>query len=698
VSDAPASPWVMASEPPSLGDPTNLVTLVDGQTFSLAGRSGDMGGSRAHGVYFADRRVLSELRLFVDGAPVEPLALSQGGATHATFVGRSVAPDGRATGHRLLVVRRRALGTVLHEKVELRNSAPVPVAVNLRLDAAVDFADVFAVKEGREATEGELSVAVLAESLLYQWRSGEMHRQAELRVVGGEPHFSPRSIAWEAVVPARGTFTFDLDLAVAVGSTWVERTDHHPDVPGAGRRAAAWLADAPTLRTADGRLASAFSRALVDVEALRLHDPAGRRQPVIAAGAPWFMTLFGRDALISSYMALPVDPTLAVAVLDALAELQGRRSDAASEEQPGRIMHETRFLGAEEPTLFGGHTYYGSVDATPLFVVLLGELSRWGLSDADLARLLPAADRALGWIDEWGDRDGDGYVEYQRSSEHGLVNQGWKDSWDGVRYRDGRIAEAPIALCEVQAYVYAARRARAVLARRVGDQAGAAHHDALASALFERFDRDFWLADAGWYAVGLGPDKQPIDSLTSNIGHLLWSGIVAPARAEQVAKRLLAEDMWTGWGVRTLSATDGGYDPMSYHCGTVWPHDTAILASGLRRYGLLGQAWTVVDGLLDASAALGGRLPELFCGFDRADVDTPVPFPTSCSPQAWAAATPFLLLRVVLGLEPDGRGGFTVDPIGSARTDDLSFSGVRLGAGRFDVRIDDGVASVGPSA
>ena len=698
MSDTQASPWVMATEPPSLGDPTNLVTLVDGQTFCLGGRSGDMGGSRAHGVYFADRRVLSELRLSVDGAYVEPLALSRDGATHATFVGRSIAPEGRASGQRLLVIRRRTLGTVLHEQIEVRNTGAVAVAVHVRIQAAVDFADVFAVKEGREVQEGELTIAVHADRLAYQWRDRDLHRQAELRVTGGAPHLTARAVSWETLVPAHDSFTFELDLAVALGSTWVERSHHHPDVPHAAQRAATWLAGAPALRTADGRLAAAFARSLVDVEALRLHDPARRRRPVIAAGAPWFMTLFGRDALIASYMSLPIDPTLAIGVLDALAELQGTHVDATSEEQPGRIMHETRFLGVDEPTLFGGYTYYGSVDATPLFVVLLGELSRWGLADADLHRLLPAADRALAWLDEWGDADGDGYVEYQRTSERGLVNQGWKDSWDGVRYGDGRVAQAPIALCEVQGYVYAAHRARADMARRVGDRATAESHDARADALYARFDRDVWLDDAGCYAVGLGPDKRPIDSVTSNAGHCLWSGIVPPARAPHVAARLLRPDMWTGWGVRTLSSDDGGYDPMSYHCGTVWPHDTALLAAGLRRYGLLDEAWTVVGGLLDAAASFGGRLPELFCGLDRADIDTPVPFPTSCSPQAWAAATPFLLLRVLLGLEPDGGGGVMVDPIGSAVSDDLSLTGVRLVGHRFDVRTDDGAVAVTPAA
>ena len=306
---------------------------------------------------------------------------------------------------------------------------------------------------------------------------------------------------------------------------------------------------------------------------------------MIAAGAPWYMTLFGRDALISAYMALPIDPTLAIGVLEALGELQGQHVDPITEEEPGRIMHETRYLGVDAPTLTGGSTYYGSADATPLYVVLLGELSRWGLGDETLHALLPHADRALEWMEKYGDRDGDGYIEYEKTSDRGLSNQGWKDSADGIRYHDGRLAEAPLALCEVQGYAYAAHRARAAIARRLGEHDVALRHQLLASQLKERFNRDFWLEELGWYAVALGPDKKPVDSLTSNMGHCLWSGIVPVERAELVAAKLMSPQMWNGWGIRTLANDEVAYDPMSYHCGTVWPHDGALCAAGLKAYG-----------------------------------------------------------------------------------------------------------------
>jgi glycogen debranching enzyme len=406
------------------------------------------------------------------------------------------------------------------------------------------------------------------------------------------------------------------------------------------------------------------------------------------------MTLFGRDALISSYMCLPIDPTLAMGVLEALGELQGREVDPHTEEEPGRIMHETRYLGVDEPTLTGGSTYFGSVDATPLYVILLGELSRWGLSEDALRSLLPYADRALDWMEEYGDRDGDGYIEYQKMSDRGLANQGWKDSADGIRYRDGTVAEAPLALCEVQAYAYGAHRAREAIANRLGDVDTASKHQLLAEELMERFNQDFWLDDLGWYAVALGPDKKPVDSLTSNMGHCLWTGIVPHERARLVADRLMSPQMWNGWGIRTLAMDEAGYDPMSYHCGTVWPHDGALCAKGLRDYGFDADALTVARGLFAAGQAWNGRLPELFSGLDRADVDTPIPFPTSCSPQAWAASTPFLLLRIMLGIEPDEEHGLRAAPIPDAFEDDVLFAGVRMVDRRFNVRIDDGTVTV----
>jgi glycogen debranching enzyme len=330
--------------------------------------------------------------------------------------------------------------------------------------------------------------------------------------------------------------------------------------------------------------------------------------------------------------------------------------------------------------------YYGSIDATPLFVMLVGELHRWGLGDDAVRSLLPAVDRALAWIDEYGDLDGDGYVEYRRQNEHGLLNQGWKDSFDSIRFADGRLGEPPIALCEVQGYVYAALIARARIARADGEDQRASGLEARARGLRERFNRDFWLPDRGWIALALDCEKRPVDALTSNIGHCLWTGILYDELAVEVAARLVAPDMFSGWGIRTLSSRSTGYNPASYHNGSVWPHDNAICAAGLARYGMHDAAEQVLTGVVDAAASFDDRLPELFTGLAPDDTPFPVRYPTSCSPQAWAAAAPLMMLRTVLGLEPDVPGGvLQVRPAVPAWMGRVRLAGVPLGDGRLSL-------------
>jgi glycogen debranching enzyme len=417
-------------------------------------------------------------------------------------------------------------------------------------------------------------------------------------------------------------------------------------------RLRAWRQGSPSVETQNPELLRTLTQSLEDLGALRIYDPAHPDTVAVAAGAPWFMALFGRDSLLSSYMALPLDQSLALGTLQALARRQGTKVDERTDEQPGRILHETR-LGLDFPLSHGGGSvYYGTADATPLFVVLLGELRRWGLAPTEVEGLLPNADRALEWIEKYGDRDGDGFVEYQRMTDKGLRNQGWKDSWDGINFADGEIAEPPIALAEVQAYVYSAYITRAHFAHAKGDLAGADYWGHKAGELKTAFNDRFWLADRGWFAVGLDKDKRPIDALASNMGHCLWTGLVDRDKAERVAEHLLSPEMFTGWGVRTLGTTMGRYNPMSYHNGSVWPHDNALIATGLMRYGFVAGAQRIADGILAAAAAFGGSLPELFCGFDRREYPVPIPYPTSCSPQAWAAATPVQLMRALLRLDP----------------------------------------------
>jgi glycogen debranching enzyme len=400
------------------------------------------------------------------------------------------------------------------------------------------------------------------------------------------------------------------------------------------------------------------------------------------------MALFGRDSLLTSWMALPLDQQLALGTLQTLADFQGEKEDPLTEEQPGKILHEVR-LGREAAlALGGGRAYYGSVDATPLFVALLGELHRWGIPTSDVLALLPAADRALAWVDEYGDLDGDEFVEYRRATDHGLANQGWKDSFDGINDAAGRLGTPPIALCEVQGYVYAAYRARAAIAGAVGDPDTAAKLEDRAAMLKAAFNERFWLPDRGWYAIALDRDKRPLDALASNMGHCLWCGIVDDDKAAAVAAHLVDAPLWSGFGVRTLATTMGAYNPISYHNGSVWPHDSAIAAAGLMRYGFVAEAQKVALGLFDAATMLGGRLPELFCGLDRSEFPAPVPYPTSCSPQAWAAASPILLVRSLLRFEPDlPAGRVRFDPAVPERMRPLRVEHLPLGDARLTLDV-----------
>jgi glycogen debranching enzyme len=393
------------------------------------------------------------------------------------------------------------------------------------------------------------------------------------------------------------------------------------------------------------------------------------------------MAIFGRDALITALQTLALDPALARGALRTLAEHQARDDDPFRDAEPGKIPHEIRHGPLARCGRLPYGRYYGSADATPLFLLALGEAVRW-TGDLELAReLLPAAEAALAWIDLFGDRDGDGFVEYERRSSGGLEHQGWKDSHDAVCFADGRPARGPIALCEVQGYVYAAKRAMARVYRRLGQAEPAGRLRAEAAALRERFNERFWLPEQGVFALGLDGEKRPIDAVASNAGQCLWAGIAKPDRAARLARRLLAEDLFSGWGVRTLSTRMAAYNPLSYHNGSVWPHDNALIAAGLARYGHAPEADAIIRAQLEAAAHFPEyRLPELFAGFPRGCGGFPVAYPRANAPQAWAAGAVILLAQTWLGLRPT-RDGLRARPLpGAPRSHwrGLSFRGERV--------------------
>jgi glycogen debranching enzyme len=534
-------------------------------------------------------------------------------------------------------------------------------------------------------------------TLLFRVRKGPMRRSARISF-GSRPQLGTGRALFEVIVPARAEWSTCIQLTPIIDGEVIQ--PRYPCGEPVSRaepmeRMARWRKQMPGIDTDHEGLRRAVARSGEDLGALRIFDPDYPERTVVAAGAPWFMTLFGRDSILTAWMALLVDPDLALGVLQTLARFQGTKVDGRQDEEPGKILHEMRFGEAASLSLGGGQVYYGTADATPLFVMLLGELRRWGLAGEIVDQLMPHADRAMEWIEQYGDRDGDGYVEYQRATDRGLVNQGWKDSWDGVRFADGEVAKAPIALCEVQGYVYGAYLARAHFAHEQGDTATVERFRTKAAALKEAFNRDFWLEDRGWYAIALDGRKRPVDSLASNMGHCLWTGIVDEDKAARVAEHLLSPEMFSGWGVRTLAKTMGGYNPISYHCGSVWPHDNAVIAAGLMRYGFVEEAQRVIMGMLDAADSQGGRLPELFTGLDREDFPGVVGYPTSCSPQAWAAASPLLFLRTLLRLEPwVPHQKVWLSPALPPQIHRLRVYRIPLGGRRVGVQADDGNVKV----
>lgn len=631
------------------------VTLLHGTAFCISERGGDITPSGAQGFFARDTRVLSHWALTFDGVAPAPLDVQRVAPSRATYLGRIPAAAGLADST-VLVVRRRAIAEAMSEQITLRNLGTHEVRGELRVHLDADFADLFEVKDGRIPSGVGVTRVVDADGITLSRLRGTHHPGVHVGA-DGDPQLTAQSLSWDLTLPGHAERTVTVQVAPVVQGVRVTDRQERGDPAAQARsphRLYAWRHGIPELRTVDAGLTAILERSIGDLGALRILDDQHPDRAVVAAGAPWFMALFGRDSLLTSWMVLPVDRSMAVDTLRTLADHQGSRTDATTEEQPGRILHEVRFgLTAVDLTLGGDRAYYGTADATSLFVMLLGELARWGGDPSAIEELLPHADRALEWIEHTGDRDGDGFVEYQRGTDQGLVNQGWKDSWDGISFADGRLPTGPIALAEVQAYTYAAFVARAELARAAGDAAGHEVWSTKATLLKRRFNDAFWIPELGWFAVGLDGDKRQIDSLTSNIGHCLWTGIVEQDKAAAVAARLLSPELFTGWGIRTLATTMARYNPMGYHNGSVWPHDNALCAAGLMRYGFVEQAQRVITGLLDAAGHFDHRLPELFSGFDREDFRFPVPYPTSCSPQAWAAAAPLSFLRTLLRLDPD---------------------------------------------
>jgi glycogen debranching enzyme len=619
----------------------------------ISDRTGNIAASEtdAQGLFQDDTRFLSRWILRVNGNL--PGVLSVDDLTY--FATQFFLTPEAATVYvnsPLAIIRKRSVREGFREDITILNYGAEMAEMDIHIEAASDFADLFEVKDALKK-KGEPYTHVDGRRLVLGYRRASYVRETRISSTAEETRIDEDGFSFHIQVPSQGSWSTSLDI-VAIGLRY--RTAAKPQEPDAvppDQSLGRWLHDAPQLVSSWDDLTRIYRRCLIDLAALRF-SPVVVPGALPAAGLPWFMAVFGRDSLITSFQALPFTPELAKTTLRTLALLQGTQVDDFRDEEPGKIIHELR-LG--EMTAFEERPhspYYGAADSTPLFLILLDEYERWS-GDAELVRELEHAARlGLTWIDNYGDRDGDGYVEYQRrNTRTGLENQCWKDSWDSIRYADGRMAPLPRATCEIQGYVYDAKMRSARLAREIwGDPRFGDRLEDEAKALRRRFNEDFWLADRGYFALALDGKKERVDALSSNIGHLLWSGIVDEDKAPSLAKHLMSDRLFSGWGVRTMAEGDAAYNPIGYHVGTVWPHDTSIIAHGLERYGYHKQAARLALGILDAAVFFDGRLPEAFAGFPKSLTRYPVEYPTACSPQAWATGAPLLLLRVLLGMRP----------------------------------------------
>jgi glycogen debranching enzyme len=663
--------------------PTELgpdaIAVLEGRTFMLSDSRGDVAPGSVGGLVHEDTRFLSRWELRLDERSLSLLKSAPADYDSAAFF--LTNPDTpRLRAHSVAVRRQRLVGGGALEQIAVFNTASESISCELRLLCGADFADLFEIKSGVRDRSGSIAVAAgrrslrfryqvpdfLAETTIQVERSEIVEAATERVVADAPPRMEGTDAVWALELPPRCLLLTLVKVGVQVNNVTFE-----PVAEGFGGRQqpverplSGWLERTPHLEAESALLTSVFRQSVVDLAALRIRgDLLGESYVLPAAGLPWFMTLFGRDTLITSLQTLWVGPGLARGALHLLGALQGTRVDDFRDEEPGKILHEVR---SGELTRVGEkpHSrYYGTADATPLWLILLSEYWRFTGQDEFVLRRWDKVAAALAWIDRYGDHDGDGYIEYQTRSREGLGNQCWKDSWDGVQFADGTIPHLPIATAEIQGYVYDAKLRVAELARRLrADVRLAAQLEREAEELYARFNDDFWSDDrGGYYVVGLDGDKRRIDSLTSNMGHLLWSGIVPEERARLVAGQLMSDAMFSGWGVRTLSTDDRGYNPLGYHIGTIWPHDNAIVALGLARAGFRDEANRIALAQLEAAAFTGYRLPEAFAGFERWVSRFPVPYPTACSPQAWAAAAPFVFVQAMLGLEARD-GELRLDP------------------------------------
>jgi glycogen debranching enzyme len=678
----------MRKLPPNLGQ--DAVAILEGRTFMYSDSVGDIPAGSIGGLVNTDTRLLNKWELTINGARL--LNLRSGVIEHyrASFFltnPKLSELDANTIGIR----RQQVIGDAYRERIEVHALGDDRVHVELRLATGNDFADLFEIKERVRDRSAQIvrSHAPDGSRLSLIYRNGDFVARTDVETDPPADRIEGDDLIWDLNLPVGGEWQCDVRIPLQFGPGNVvppaRDIPHLVAVPhdpvDEWRRGVARL-------TSDSYLIEQLIRTTTDdLAALRILATNGTEEIMLpAAGLPWFLTLFGRDTLITAYQTACAGPALAKGALIALAYFQGREHNEFKDEEPGKILHEVRSGELTQLGITPHNPYYGTADATVLWLILLSEYWRWTGDDELVQTLRENAFAALDWIDLFGDRDGDGYVEYQTRSPQGLGNQCWRDSWDGILYADGTLPPLPIATCEIQGYVYDAKLRLAELADGpLDDPALSRLLRDEAEQLRVRFNEDFWIdRRGGYYALGLDGDKRQIDSLSSNMGQLLWSGIVPPERATNVVRQLMSKEMFSGWGIRTTATSDFAYNPIGYHRGTVWPHDNSLIVMGMTRYGFRAEANRITKALVDAASYTNHRLPEAFSGYPRDYAGFPIPYPTACSPQAWATGAPLLLLRSLLGLEArDGR--ITLDPDIPEEIGRIAVTGLRAFGTRWDV-------------
>lgn len=677
----------MTQRQPFLHD-LNVLLAAPMQAWS--GQDGQLRPGGAQGIYCADTRVIDEAILLVSGEEPEMVGSSLAGGGTAAFhaLVRTIGTEGSDPLVRL--IRTRTVTTEsAFEDIQLSSDLSRDTVAVVEIVLGNDFSPMETVKSGTASHP----VRSVEHGNGWQAARGGVRSSVSAPGAAVTPDGHRLRLRWELTVPAHGTAT--------AGWT-VHAADAEAPVIAARRAAPAGL----RVRAGDRRLTALAKRAMADLAGLRMATPQAPEDTFLAAGAPWFFTLFGRDSLIAARMLLPVDPELAAGTLRTLAARQGTQSVAETAEQPGKILHEVRRgelrfpEGSDHAGLALPPVYFGTVDATLLWVSLLHDAWKWGMADGEVEALLGNLDRALAWLKDWADADGDGFLEYIDETGHGLANQGWKDSGDSIRWNDGSLATGPIALAEVQGYAYEAAVNAADILDAFG-RPGAAEWRTYADGLAEKFRASFWCSDhLGPYpAIALDADKRAVDGVASNMGHLLGTGILTAEETAVVVQRLMHPTMFSGFGIRTLDTANAGYWPLRYHAGSVWSHDTAVILQGMARAGHAAEAAQVAAALLDAAEVFDYRLPELFSG-DTPEQGGPVPYPASCRPQAWAAASVLPMMLATLGLTPQRSGELPT----SSATSPMPFGalhveGLRTATAGFGVDVDaTGRVTVIPAA